>query len=194
MSDSYVIWKYKHVRSAAVLKKITGLADVYRLKDGVPLAEELTGPVGFHMHPDFPNDLLLLDNVRNINKAVVTSRRLKEAIESRNVPDLEYLPVTIVDHKGRPANKDYFVVHQLNPVDCIDRGRSVFEMSDIVPDEIDTVEKLVLDEERIPRNRQMFRLKSFGPIVFVRRDLADALSAAQFTGLTWLDLRNYPEI
>jgi hypothetical protein len=194
MSASYVIWKYKHVRSAVVLKKMTGLEDVYRLKDGVPLVEELSGPVSFHMHPDFPNDLLLLDNVRNIDKAAVTSRRLKEAIESRNIPHLEYLPVTIVDHKRRAASKDYFIVHQLEPVDCLDREESDFVMSDIVPDEVDTVRKLVLDEKRIPGDRQIFRLKGFGDIILVRRDLADVLSAGPFTGLTWLDIRNYPEV
>ncbi len=192
MSDNYVIWKYKHVRSAAILSDAKGLDRVFRLKEGVPLLHELSGSVTFDMDPDFPTDLRLLDNMRNIDKLAVTSKRLKEAIEAKQVTDVEYLPVSIIDHKGRTASSDCFVVHQLNSVDAIDRERSVFEMSDIVPEDIDVIQKLVLDPERIPRHRHMFRLKNFGELILVRRDLADALSQGGFTGLTWQEIETYP--
>ena len=39
----------------------------------------------------------------------------------------------------------------------------------------------------------MFRLKRFWDITLVRRDLANAITAAGFTGVEWLEVSNYQE-
>jgi hypothetical protein len=192
MSDNYIIWKYQSEPFAAALKTLTGLEKQFRLNDGTRLQDGFPGNVAYHMHPDFPNDLVLVDNMLNLDQIIVASARLKKAIESRGVPNVEYLPLAIVDHKGRYASKDYFIVHPVDPVDCIDREHSVFEEDVILPGGIDSFKRLVIDETRVPAERQIFRLRGFWEITLVRRDTAEALDNEKFTGLAWQRIQDYP--
>ena len=192
MSDDYVIWNYKTEPHAAVLKKLAGLEDEFRLQDGTHLQEGFPRDVAYHMHPDFPNDIALVDNMLNLDKVIVASPRLTTAIKGRQPAYVEYLPLAVIDHKGRAASRDYCIVHPVDPVDCIDRERSVYTEDDILPGGIDSFKKLVLDETRIPADRALFKLQGFWDITIARRDLAEALDAGKFTGLTWQRIDEYP--
>ena len=192
MLSNYVIWTYKSVDGACALKDLRGLEKSYRLNNGTPLAAHFPPDVELHMHPDYPNDILVPDNVLNADLVIVASPRLQECVRSHSPPEVEYLPVRVIDHKGRLASAEYAIIHPLHPVDCIDRQRSVFRISPIKPDSIKSFEKLVLDESRIPRERMLFRMQGFWGITLVRRDLATAISSMGFTGLEWLGIDEYP--
>jgi hypothetical protein len=193
VADEYVIWKYKSVPFACVLKPLVGLEKSFRLLEGVPLQNGFPGTVQFHMDPDFPNDLVLPDNLLNPDFCIVASGRLAAALRARNVAHVEYLPVTIIDHKGRAASTECVIVHPVEPVDCIDTAQSVFDCSRINKTRINSFKKLVLDTTRIPADRKIFRLKGFWKAVVVRLDLMQALSKEGFTGLGWLPIQDYPE-
>lgn len=194
MKSNYVIWQFKSVDGACVLKDISGMDQQYRLNDGTPLAREFPANVSFHMDPDYPTDLLLVDNLLNADMLIVASARLKEFLEARDLEKIEYLPVHIIDHKGREASNGYFIVHPLEPVTCVDENASVFERDLLMPDAYSSFERLVIDESRIPPGRQIFRLNGFWDLTLVRRDLAEALDQEGFSGLGWLELSDYPEI
>lgn len=193
MNANYVIWRYKSVPHACVLGDFVGLEDDYRLLQGVPLESEFPSDVVFHMHADFKTDLLLVDNLLNSDMLIVASGRLKNWFQVKEIPKLEYLRVGIIDHKGRPVGDEYYILHPIDPVDCIDKANSVFKASTIDPDNISSFKKLVIDETRIPADRGMFRLKGFWDIVLVRRDLAEALDQEGFSGLGWLEISDYPK-
>jgi hypothetical protein len=193
MTAKYLIWTYERVPSACVLDELAGLDKTSRLNHGVPLLAQFPENVSFHMHGDFPKNLLLVDNLLNSDQVIVASSRVKEFLEARAVPQVEYLPVRIIDHKRKVASKDYFIVHAVDPVDCIDTKKSAFKMSRINPQRFDRFERLVIDESRVPADRQLFRLKNFGDVTLARRDLADALKQAGFTGIGWVELSEYPD-
>jgi hypothetical protein len=194
MKGSYLIWRYESVDGACVLGALRGLEKTFRLNDGTPLAAQFPGDVAFHMHPDYPNDLLLVDNLLNRDMVIVASRRLQECVREHAPADVEYLPVSIVDHKGRIASKDYSIIHPVNPIDCIDMGNSVFEADLIDANDIESFDKLVLDETKIPPARSLFRLRGFWEITLVRQDLAKAIDAMGLSGLSWLDVEDYPPV
>ena len=192
MQSNYVIWTYKPLDGACALKDLRGLEKSFRLNNGTPLAAQFPPDVELHMHPDYPNDILLLDNVLNADMLIVASPRLQECVRALSPPEVEYLPVRIIDHKGRLASGEYVIVHPVHPVDCIDMQQSVFESNLIDPDDIESFDRLVLDEPKIPPERSFFRMKGFWGITLVRRDLAAAISAAGVTGLEWLTVNEYP--
>jgi hypothetical protein len=194
MSENFVIWRYQPQPFAAILGKITGLERLFRLNNFTPLAEGFPDDVRLHFHPDFPTDLQLLDNMRNTDNIAVVSARLKQAIQDRTTSGVEYLPVSLVDHKGRTASDQYFIIHPVDPIDGVDRDESVFEESRLHPGRFEFFDKLVLDEQRIPPDRQLFGLEGFGDIMLVRRELATALDEQGFTGLGWQSIDEYPEI
>lgn len=189
----YVIWKYASYPGACVLQNLTGLEATFRLNNGTPLAADFPPGVAFHMNPDFPNDLALGDSLLNSDMLVIGSARLKEFLAAREIAKLEFLPVGIVDHKGRLGREPYFVVHPVEPVDCLNRAQSVFKASVMNPAKISEVSKLVLSEEAIPRDRQIFRLAGYWNLTLVRRDLADAITTAGFSGIRWIELSAHPE-
>jgi len=193
MTDVYFVWQYRTVPDACVLNRFSGLDDSFRLRQGVPLLDGFPSDVAFHMDPDFPNNLLLVDNLLNSDRAMVVSPTLRDWLEKRRIPKVEYLPVSIIDHRGRVASADYAIVHPIDPVDCIDRERSEFSESRITPGQISRFRKMVIDDGRVPADRQIIRLHGFWGATLVRADLVEALSAGRFSGLGFLPVSEYPE-
>jgi hypothetical protein len=189
---SYVIWKWSVVPHAAAVKKLQGFEAVNTFFHGVALGKKFPRDAAFHMNPDFPTDLTLTDNVRNIHSCMLVSSRLAQALQARNIAKLEYLPVAIVDHKGKVASKDYFVLNPLELVDCIDRKQSIYKESKVKPGEISFCDKLVLDEARIPGDRKLFRLKGYAQMAILASEVAGALSPDDFIGLRWLPVGGNP--
>ncbi len=193
MSGNYVIWQYISVPNACVLKQLEGIDEQFRLRNGTSLHNGFPTGVFYRMHPDFPNDLLLVDNMLNSKLLIVASQKLKESIENFHPPKVEYLNIGILDHKGKTASDSYFFIHPIEPVDCIDRSQSIFEEDSIDPESIDSFKRLVINEARVPSDRQIFRLRGFWDITLVRRDLANALDEEGFSGLGWLEISDYPK-
>src|ERR1700745_1396290 len=121
MSDSFLIWQYQSVPFACVLKAFVGIDKKFRLYEGVPLEASFPAGVQLKMHPDFPTALLLIDTCQNASMCIVASKSVQTFLRSKDLQKVEYLPVSIIDHKGQVASKDYCIVHALDPVDCIDR-------------------------------------------------------------------------
>jgi hypothetical protein len=191
--NNYVIWKFETVPYACVLQDFTGFEDSNKLFHGIALSKVFPRNAAFHMNPDFPKDLLLTDNLLNSNSCMVVSAKLTDALRARNVNKLEYLPVSIIDHKGKAASKDYFILNPLELVDCIDRQKSVFRESRVKPGRIAKFEKLVIDEASIPADRQLFRMKDYPNVGVASKTLADELTREKFTGLGWTAIDEYPE-
>lgn len=194
MIENYVIWQYKTVAGACGLQDITGFEKTNLLSGSHPIATEFPEDVALHMHKDFVDDLLLTDNVLNLDRLIIASARLKSALEAQQISHVEYLPVRIIDHRGRVASKDYFIVHPINHVARIDEQASDFKMSMIKKDRIQSFKRLVLDKSSIPDDRKIFNLHNFTKATFVRRDLANALSADNFSGLGWSEIADYSNL
>ena len=194
MAD-YVLWVAStRVKNACVLGDMRGFQDIYDLKSGVSFVESFPPDVEFEMNPDFPDNIVLTDNLINEEGLIVGSGKLKQFLESRGANRLEYLAVSIRDHKGRIASKDYYVLNPIDPVECLDDESSVAEPSLILPDEIDSVQTLVLNVERIDPKREIFRIARFPIVTVVHRRLAEAIDQQGFTGVRWLELSDYPEV
>jgi hypothetical protein len=95
--------------------------------------------------------------------------------------------VQILDHKGRVASADYFLLNPLTTVDCIDTKASGVSWNDINPVLIESCKKLVIKVRAVPEDRHVFRPTHAPFIVLVRSTLAEALGQAEFVGLRFRD-------
>ena len=190
MSD-YVIWKYKKVNNACVLYKLSGIEDEWELTEAIPLASQFPENVEFSMHPDFPNNTLMIDNLQNSYRLIVASNKLKEFLESKNLPKVEYLPIIIKNHKGKIINNNYFIIHPIDPVDCMNLSKSKIEWGIIDEKSIDEVENLVLDENKIDPERKLFRLKYFYDIIIVHKEFAKEIDEKGFEGIRWIEIEDF---
>src|SRR5262249_47271846 len=148
----------------------------------------------YSLHPDFPNDLVLTDSLMNTDSLLVVSPRLKAYLQETGDADLEFYPVTILDHKGKLLSADYQIVNATGDVDCLDKEASGARASRVSPDEVSRVRKLALKIDQIPSGKVLFRIKGFPEVTMIRRDVAEGLDATGFTGFRWLEPDKFPEI
>jgi hypothetical protein len=188
---NFVVWDSAVVKNAVVLHVLKGVEKEYQLRKGVPRAATFPSDAAYTMHPDFPHNTILVDNLVNTGLRIVGSKRLKEFLEKQVVPKVEYLPVAIVNHKGKTASKDYFIVHPIEPVECLDLDKCGVTWGEVDETSIDEVKHLVIDETRVEPIRQLFRPKQFHQVILARRTLADAIDAAGFTGIKWIELDKF---
>ena len=107
------------------------------------------------------------------------------ALAARSPSGLEYLPVTIFDHRRVALPEPAFVIHPIEPVDCIDLSRSRLEWSVSDPTAIEEVDHLELDASKVPASRLLFRAGALKRSVIVRRELMLEIEQAGFTGVGW---------
>ena len=186
--SKFVVWMNEVGDYDCVLTDFEGLDNTFPLLAGTPLQETFPADARFSMNPDLPNNMLTPDSVQNTNMVIVASERLAGFFREQKVPYVEYLPVTIFDHKGKPIDGEFQIIHPVEPVDGLDLTDCEVEYSFILPDQIESLRPLKLKEDDIPEDRVFFRCRGFADRIFVRRSLAEAITQAGFTGIKWREL------
>jgi hypothetical protein len=187
----YVVWDQKNEGNSCVLMPPEGVARDWELLKGVPRAIGFPDDAILRMSSAHPRSMGLLDSVMNLAALVVVSRRLQSFLEALALKNVEYLPVTIINHKRRVASKDYFIVHAVVPQDCLDVGRSGVVYNEIIPADISTVDDLTIEPARVEPGVRMFRIARFGYPMVVDRELALQITSAGFTGTAFVELNRY---
>lgn len=188
---NYVFGKIKPGGKAARLKTLQNVDDDFELLRGVSRAKGFPDDAAFHMNEAFPNNLQLEDFVANRNGLLVVSAKVRDLVSTAAAPKNELLPVAIINHKGRREKAPYFILNQIGLVDCIDGAKSVCTPNPIDPELFITVDKLVLDERKIPATLSLFRMAKFPMVPVFRRDLADQIVAAKCTGIAMLEVADW---
>jgi len=179
------------VPNGVKLYKLTGVQDQFELNEGVPRAANFPEEACYSMHPDAVHNTVFTDTLLNRSMLIIISPKLRDFLRSQRLTRVEYLPISIRNHKGKVATRDYCILHPIDPVDCLDLKKSKVEWGMIDKTCIDEVTKLVIDETKIEPSRAVFRMKSFFDVVMVRRDLAEKISKSGFTGIEWTELQDF---
>jgi hypothetical protein len=183
MSKMPLVWEWDVGESFCVLTALQNVDDRYELAQGVPRAKGFPADACFHMDPKFKKYVALADTLKNPNEIVVVSKALKEFIEQRKPRDVEYLRVSIINHKKKVASDEYFIVNPLRVVDCIDKEKSRITWNSIDSEKISACDKLALKPKSLDGESLLFRLKHFEHAVMVDRKLAQAITDEGFTGV-----------
>lgn len=190
-TGNVVIWKSNADSKYCVLGGLKGVDDVFEIKRGLPRAEGFPEGAHFEMSKRFPRQVKLPDSALNADRMVVASAPLKALIESKQPPSVELLRVSIINHKGRVASPDYYIISPLQVVDCIDKASSDLDWNVINPSLISGCMKLVLDLSAVDDSLLFFRPKHLEYVTFVRRDLAQAITDAGFTGVDFAEVDDF---
>lgn len=191
---NYLIWAHSRDPKLCVLNPLEGVEDAYQLNYGISREHTFPEVALLRMNPEFKKAIKLSDALDNDNFLVVASKRLKEFFERENVPDVEYLRVTILNHKNQVASDEYFIVHQVGTQNCIDLEQSVIKWNLINSDQISSVKKLVIDESKINPNTKLFRAKHLPSTIFIRKDLAQKIEEVEFTGILFREIESFRKV
>ena len=125
----------------------------------------------------------LLSNTRN---ALIASPRLRAIIEQHcKKQSIEYLPFSLLDHRGRLLSKDYVIVNPLGGFDCLDTKASEIEWDDEEPGEVIAIEKVVLSARKVRHAPPLFRVKEDGTMYMLNSTLAIDIYNAKLTNVFW---------
>ena len=185
-------WSSLHENGFCVVKDPN--IDDWELDDGISQINKHPDDAYCRMSPNFPDEIRLGDNLYGSGLTII-SLSIKETLERLITSNhVEYLPLSIINHKGRLATKDYFILHPLDFCDCIDYDKSGIEWNSIDPSYISFSKGLILRNEIIPDDFILFRLKHWGSNIILRGDLAEMLLKENFTGLWFPDIEGYTGI
>jgi hypothetical protein len=158
---------------------------VRELSQGKSRADSWPDDAHCKMSDDYPKDIELADNMNAMGKLVV-SGALKAALDD-HATGVEFLPITVFNHKGRVASDDYWAINPVGSIDCIDRDASGAEYSPLKPDLITDVKRLVIEEAKVPADAKIFRPKFMAGKVLIDVELAASLEETGFSGLSFRD-------
>ena len=163
------------------------LADV-----GIAIPDDFRLIQGVRLEPDYPDDVVLaleatsgsmkVDFLRNLWQMIVAGPRALEVLLANGVTeqDVELLPVSIRDKKGRILEERYTIVNPVVTVECLDLTRS--EVSRFKSGEIMDVDAVVVRPDAVPSHLVLFRLGEAPDRILVRDVLLKAIQDAKLTG------------
>jgi hypothetical protein len=186
-----VIWESSATGNACFLDRIENVERFLDLTLGVPFQGHFPANATFRMSKNFKKATRLVDDVQNSDDIKICSPRLVEFLKKREVTNVEYLPITILDHKGKVASNEYSIVHPVGLQDVLDLEASKPRYNAIVPTDVDKVERIVMDTSRIPPGVSIFRLAHVMMPVFIDKELAAAVTHNGFAGSYFSPLDRY---
>jgi hypothetical protein len=181
----FLIWRNRYDEGYSVVTN-PHVKDDHELSEGVSRAKGWPDDVKAPMSPEYPKDILLPDNVSG-TELVIISHKLRQALVAECVTNVEYLLLTIIDHKKKVASRDYFIMNPPSVVDCIDLEASEVKWNAIDKSMISRCKQLVLKESNVPKDVKVFRPKHLPNQILIRSDLVKKLEGAGLTGLHFTD-------
>ncbi len=188
MADTLpLIWRENPGFKYCVVLELNGVERAYELAKGISRAKNFPSSAYFQMDKQFKKQVALSDNIANLDNMALVSQRLKAFIEERKPKRVEFLKVRILDHKDKAVKEDYYILNPLTVVDCIDTQQSKLVWNSIDPELIAGITKMVLRPNAIDPELLMFRPKHKARRLFVRRDFAQEIQDAGFTGVAFTE-------
>jgi hypothetical protein len=161
----------------------------WRILEGAPLGKAFPKDARIYMSPQF-RGMRLADLIGNTKGMLLVSTPFKEAIEKRcKGVEIEYLPVTIHDHRKRAHGKGYYIVNPIGALDCLDLDKSDIEWDDEEPGEVMHLEEPVLDRKKMKGAPQLFRVDKDPSVYVIGRELAREIYDQKLTNVFWTELR-----
>ena len=187
----YVVWGSVVIGNSCLLEDVVNVHRGSGLARGVPFAAKFPADAVMRMTQRHKKNTALIDDVASFSVMKVCSPRLVEFLRSKDLKNVEYLPITILDHKERVTSKDYCIVHPIHLQDTLDVAESEPEFNAIIPTEIDSVKRVALDPKRLDPEVRLFRLKGFFSPVLLDKAIADEMAARGFKGSVFTPLAEY---
>lgn len=190
-TPEYMVWDALAGQTFASLEGLENVPKVFELKRGISRANGFPDNATFRLNRRFPKKVQLADCMVNFERVTVASKRVRDLLVSKGAKDVEFLPVTILDHKGRAASSDHAIVNPLKVIDCIDQSRSTLSWNKIDREYISFIEALVLDPSAFSPGDVLFRAKHLVTVVFIRKDVAEELDAQGVTGAQFIPIDEF---
>ncbi|WNG54207.1 hypothetical protein F0U59_04955 [Archangium gephyra] len=157
----------------------------WRYLESHRLSSEFPTDAVMGFSPSFPDRRKVYDFVTSILDIRIVSERVRRIVLELAPDDVEFLPVTMVNHQREVASREHFIMNVLARREVIDLERSDVRMGAILKREIDRVRKLVLKENLEPGGPKVFRPMHLRVNTMIDETVHEALAGAGLTGCSF---------
>ena len=188
---SYFPWENKIDEDLARINKIPDsiTEDLWKLDEGISCADWMPEDVVFELAPN--SGIKLGDAIPNSLGICIVNDKLK-TILSKADSNFEFFPAKIKNARGKFSTKKYFIANLIGTVHCMDMQASKYRMSKLDKGQAERITELVLDEEKIPEGKQIFRLGEMSQLLIVAKPTAMEIAVHQkCTGVNMTYLEDY---
>lgn len=153
---------------------------LYYTHDGSPLKQPL------------PEITFLVDTFEGLSQMdslwagmpyLVFSPRLREALSTAGVTNIEYYPARIENQRTGQVISDYMIANIVGLVFCMDWEHSRYRPDPELPGYVEEITHLVLDSAKIPPQKPLFRLGELSSFILCDKSVQDLLSRWNITGV-----------
>ncbi len=187
MSFDHVFWGFARLPNHAHLGGISDSDADLNVTYGREVGDAYPSEVSIHVDPTKPDKTILGEVLRNVGCLIIVSRRLKEFLQERDLPDVEYLPLKVYNHKNRLVQKDYFIINPFRPQACLNIPACGFTWRAKPGRDPRYIKQFVVDNSQCTSLPLLFRPEPLFNYVLIHRDLAQAIDAAGFEGNFWIE-------
>jgi hypothetical protein len=126
----------------------------------------------------------------------VWSPRLVSLLEEMGIQNMQYLPITIIDHETKKKETSYRIANILGAIDCLDRDNSQYRLAS-GSNVFLRVSKFRIHTDKIvalPGMREpplLFRLGEFKRHILVHERVKEACTKAKISGLKFTPPESY---
>jgi hypothetical protein len=164
----------------AITKRPSEMPEETNPKLGDRIGPAYVAPVEFHMSKLVnPQGLQIADVIHNAVGYLFVSARMKGLLADNAKGEIEFLPIRLMNHKGRLATDTCFIANVIGKHDCADRSQSKGIPSPTHDDRFITCDRLVLDDNKVPADVNIFRTALYPSYVLVRDDLRSRIEEAK---------------
>ncbi len=192
--DFYLIKWDEDLEDAAFIKGHPDSIGVkgYEFGKTKPLLKQFKANSQYKMSRINSKERVLYSWVYNIMTLPIISNELKKIFESAAGSDFEFLPITILNQRDKVESTEYVIAHPLSVVDAIDVEKSIFKFSPITPGKFQTWQKIILNEEKVPQEIEIFRFKQIFKAIIISDPLKQRIEADEaITGVKFIPLDKF---
>lgn len=126
-----------------------------------------------YMQPQHPG-VRLCDLVGNCFSYMIVTSRVKDAIQEHSNVEIEYLPLSIFNHRRRLHSDDYWIINPIGTIDCLDLKRSKYRRGKETG-EIVSVQEYVFLKSRLETEPILLRVPQYPAHYFLNEPTARKL-------------------
>ncbi|PCJ53335.1 MAG: hypothetical protein COA79_22930 [Planctomycetota bacterium] len=180
--SGYVLWTNKIDPKANSVHALKKFDDIDLLDEGESLIKSFPKSAFFQLRTNFDK---FIDNMNNVSSLIVISEGLMKFLETRDISNVEMIPIKIKDIKGKSIKEKYFIVNVLDHQDCLDHEASGAKYSQVLDYIVEKVKKYIFKKGKLNKKLDIFKVEDFPYHTFVSSSLAKEIDSKGFTGIKW---------
>lgn len=156
----------------------------YYLRRGIPFEDTWPKDVSMKMSEN-EGGVKIPSQIYNTNGFLILHEDVKNLIQKVCNNDVEYLSFLLINHKGRVASKNHYIINPVGQFDCLD-----YEKSDIeyFKDEILDIDDFVFDKNKLKNAPDLFRVKDAPDTYVISDNIRNEIAGKGFTNMYLEDL------